>query len=202
MWLLAGMHFLAVRRWVQTSETDHLTGVGNRAAFDKAVALQVLRGPGKCLSLVMLDVDHFKKVNDALGHPGGDAVLRQVGRSLRENTARLSPKQPRLRTVAHRIARELALHQWRQFQAFRYGGEEFAVILPDTELGDAVDLAEALRTAVARDVTGWQVTMSAGVATFPRHAKTDYDLLQAADEAVYDSKQCGRDRVTPAKPRM
>jgi diguanylate cyclase (GGDEF)-like protein/PAS domain S-box-containing protein len=153
--------------------TDGLTGVRNRAALDERLADEFARSVrhGRPLSLVLLDVDHFKAFNDAYGHPAGDDVLRRVA------------------GVLGRTVRCTDL-------VARYGGEEFAVLLPDTELAGAMVLAERCRRAVAAEP--WErrlVTVSIGVATVTGDTPTADDLVRRADEALYRSKQAGRNRV-------
>jgi diguanylate cyclase (GGDEF)-like protein len=121
---------------------------------------------------VMADIDHFKKINDRHGHPVGDAVLREVASRL-------------LRVVEGKGL------------AFRYGGEEYAVILPNHSLDEALAVAERVRTAVeAEQAAGVSVTSSYGVAIVPSHASTVDTWLKAADDALYDAKRLGRNLVT------
>jgi diguanylate cyclase (GGDEF)-like protein len=126
--------------------------------------------------LVVLDVDHFKRVNDTYGHQAGDEVLRHVGEAL-----------------GH-VGRDTDL-------VARYGGEEFAVILPDTGLAEAVNVAERLRAAVAAFPGLVPVTASAGVAVLPGNANEAAELVQAADEALYEAKRSGRDRTCKSRRR-
>jgi diguanylate cyclase (GGDEF)-like protein len=154
------------------SFVDGLTGIYNRRAFDlhlvKAVADAAKRGDN--ISLVMLDVDHFKRFNDDFGHAAGDEVLRRVAQSI-QSSARKND------IVA------------------RYGGEEFAVILPQTDVQHAHAMAERLRAAV-KDTrpAAHAVTVSAGVATQAERASAEA-LIAAADGALYHAKERGRDRV-------
>jgi diguanylate cyclase (GGDEF)-like protein/PAS domain S-box-containing protein len=157
--------------------TDGLTGLKNRRAFEERLEEEVGRNRrhGHPVSLVILDIDHFKAFNDTFGHPKGDEVLRNVGRLLK------------------RAMREI------DFVA-RYGGEEFAIILPHTTREGATGLAERLR-GVIEDAT-WDdrpITASMGVASISREASTAEALLDHADRALYRSKQAGRNRVTVAE---
>jgi two-component system, cell cycle response regulator len=155
--------------------TDPLTGVANRRSFDETLEREVARSnrSGSPLALALLDIDHFKAVNDGLGHQVGDEVLRQVGAALRDAARQES-------VVA------------------RYGGEEFVVLLPDTFPEGAVLAAERLRRAVAERVDAVPVTLSAGVAVVPVNAVTARDLVAAADVALYRAKAQGRDRTVRA----
>ncbi len=151
---------------------DGLTGVYNRRALDlhlmKAVADAVKERDD--ISLIMLDVDHFKRFNDDFGHVAGDEVLRRVAQSLQASARK------------HDIVA-------------RYGGEEFAVILPQTDSQNARAMAERLRAAVGE--TRWTnraVTVSAGIATGGERISAEA-LIAAADGALYHAKQSGRDRV-------
>jgi two-component system cell cycle sensor histidine kinase/response regulator CckA len=153
--------------------TDRLTGTNNRAAFDAELVEECGRATrgGVAMSLLLLDVDHFKRFNDTFGHVAGDAVLRAVAATLRA-TARASD------TVA------------------RYGGEEFAVILPDTDRSGAMVVGERFRRAVARKSgDGQGVTVSVGVATLTP-AMTDAMMVLEADRGLYHSKRAGRNRVS------
>jgi len=163
------------------ARVDGLTGLPNRRTFDETLDREVVRATrsNESLSLVMLDVDHFKRVNDTLGHAGGDEVLRMIGRILATSL------------------RQIDLPA-------RFGGEEFALVLPDCTGVAALTLAENLRQAIAAahgDRPELAVTVSAGIASFPRNALTDTELLRHADEALYQSKRDGRDRVTLATRR-
>ena len=160
---------------------DPLTSLYNRRFFEESFereAGRARRRDGR-LALLLLDVDHFKRFNDTHGHPAGDALLRQLARTLAE-TFRSSD-------VICRI-----------------GGEEFGILLPDTPLQEAARRAETLRQIVAqlslvtgKDAVGG-VTISIGVAAYPEHGELLTGLLESADAALYRSKQDGRDRVTVA----
>ena len=156
------------------SETDELTGLRNRRHFQYAIqsSFSMACSHDQPVSLVMLDVDHFKSFNDEHGHRAGDAVLRT-------------------------LATILLKHVRPEDQVARYGGEEFVIILPNTDaqLGSAI--AERLRRVIA-DHT-WpirRVTASLGVATSDPEILDGFELLEAADNALYRSKAAGRDRVT------
>jgi diguanylate cyclase (GGDEF)-like protein len=152
---------------------DGLTGLANRRDFETALGREVSRSlrTSLPLSLVIFDVDHFKLVNDTLGHQAGDGVLRQIAIALRAG------------------AREVDL-------VARYGGEEFATLLPACSLEDAVAVVERTRAVMATDPGIGGVTVSAGIATMPDNALTGAELIAAADEALYDAKRAGRDRLS------
>ena len=155
------------------SVTDGLTGIRNRRAFDAALAeaFEWSRRQNTPLSLLLIDVDHFKSFNDSFGHLVGDGVLRAVAQALQDT----------VRTT--------------DFLA-RYGGEEFVVILPDTDEDGAVTLAERCRRAVA--AANWAqrpVTVSIGASTLADATGDAAALVREADEALYRSKETGRNRV-------
>lgn len=161
---------------------DELTGLYNRRYLiaQLEVDLERARCGAAPLSLVLLDVDHFKSVNDRFGHPVGDDLLVTLGRALAAG----------LRSDA---------------TVARYGGEEFVVLLPGAGLREAIAWAEALRarcsTALVDTPSGpISTTVSAGVAAFPECGWTSTDLLQSADDALYAAKSAGRDRVVAADP--
>ena len=164
------------------STTDGLTQVSNRSSFDIALADEFKRAVRHKthLTLMLIDVDHFKQVNDTWGHLAGDACLQAFARLL----------QPRV----HRAGDMLA----------RYGGEEFVVMLGETKASDAATLAESFRLAIEQLVVDFEgqslrFTASVGVAcTIPRAQSTPQDLLAAADKALYQAKQTGRNRVCVA----
>jgi diguanylate cyclase (GGDEF)-like protein len=165
--------------------TDALTNLVNRRGFDVAMRREWRRGlrSFQPISLVLLDLDHFKGLNDALGHPAGDACLRQVGES-----------------IAKAIRRPGDV-------AARYGGEEFAVVLPDTDAIAARMMAERIRAAIAElrvphpgSPIG-TVTVSVGAATsIPDEFQTSAQLVQQADMALYRAKASGRNCIIMAPP--
>jgi len=169
-------HFDRVR---QLAYVDGVTGIFNRRYFELRLAEEIARSSRHNLSfsLIMMDIDHFKQLNDEFGHLLGDEVLRQVsgilGQQLRKSDV-LS----------------------------RYGGEEFAIITPET----AVESAQAVADKLRRVVESWHfpavvrpVTISAGVAEFPTQGGSRDELVQSADEALYAAKQSGRNRVVTAQ---
>lgn len=158
------------------ASTDGLTGLNNHRSFQEALRRELKRSrrEGTSLSLIMLDVDHFKAYNDSFGHPAGDAVLQDVAKLLVE------------------CARETDL-------VARYGGEEFVVVLPCTGMVGAEHVAERIRSAIEK--YRWpkrSVTVSLGVAVLNENIDTAAELLQRADEALYQSKRQGRNQVTCA----
>ena len=160
----------------QVLSTDQLTGAMARAAWFDVAAKEVTRARryDRALSLLVLDIDHFKSVNDQLGHTAGDAVLRQVA--------------------------QVVLGQLRQSDVLgRFGGEEFVVLLPETVLADAAFLAERVRKAVAQASYPGQealrCTISIGVAELSHSEQKIGTLFERADNAVLRAKTNGRDRV-------
>ncbi len=160
------------------ASTDGLTGLANRRHLDEFLTEQfrISSRYGTPLSVIILDIDHFKKVNDTYGHPVGDQVLRNVAMALSQ------------------IVREADL-------CARYGGEEFVVVLPATALDGALDVAERVRSAIETNVMvaggkKLSVTVSAGVNTYRKDSQASADwLIKEADMALYDAKRSGRNRV-------
>ncbi|MDQ1686857.1 MAG: hypothetical protein QOC82_3594 [Frankiaceae bacterium] len=178
----AGHAALAIRnanllaRVQQMAVTDGLTQLSNRRAFDRSLDRELTRAArtdGR-LSVVLLDIDHFKQLNDNHGHVVGDAVLRQ-------------------------IAHELQLCGREYDTIARYGGEEFAAVLPGCSSGLALQVAERLRVAVQDAPSEVKVTASCGVATYPYDGIDVSGLLSAADRALYTSKRSGRNTVRSAE---
>ena len=165
----------------EQSIKDALTGLYNRRYLEESLERELSRAMREAqpLAVLMIDVDHFKRYNDQYGHEGGDAVLRALGRTLREM----------LRTS------DLAA---------RYGGEEFTVVLCNATMAGAREWGERLREVVRQlEVkSGGQVlppvTISLGLALYPDHGKTSGELLHAADRALYEAKHSGRDRLMVA----
>jgi diguanylate cyclase (GGDEF)-like protein len=166
----------------EQSVIDSLTGLYNRRFLQESLKRELLRAERqkKPLSAIMLDIDHFKRLNDTYGHDAGDHVLRTVGKELKQ------------------FFRGSDV-------ACRYGGEEIAVVLPETPLAGALTRAEYLRQMISNLELRYggqllsRVTVSLGVAAYPQHGSTEEDLLQAADRALYRAKGEGRDRVVAAR---
>jgi diguanylate cyclase (GGDEF)-like protein len=171
--VLANLRTIAVAQ--SRASTDALTGLANRRALDDALTRMVAQAlrSGTPLAAIGIDLDHFKAINDELGHETGDEVLEAVAEVLRENT----------RTSDF---------------VGRWGGEEFCVLAPDTPAEGARKLAESLRAAIAQiSVPGVRRTLTAsfGIAVCPEHATSAELLLRQADRALYAAKHAGRDRV-------
>lgn len=162
----------------RAADTDALTGIANRRTFEATLERELSRAlrHGEQITLAMFDIDHFKSLNDNYGHQTGDDVLKKVAAAL---------------TAA---CRDFDLPA-------RFGGEEFAVILPSCSTKESLTVAERLRQSIAKTEGPVEVTASAGVATFPTHAADAHALIKAADEALYESKRAGRDRVTRSRRR-
>jgi two-component system cell cycle response regulator len=168
----------AHRKMAEMTTKDELTGLYNRRYFSGVIKQEVSRAKryGSNLVLCMLDLDHFKQVNDTYGHPAGDMVLTEMGRKLREWTRESD-------TVC------------------RLGGEEFAVILPNTDERDAQIMGERLRNMVASHLfefnsSRFRVTISMGLAGFSEAGVYSSDeLIELADQALYQAKDTGRNKV-------
>jgi len=165
---------------LQQASTDSLTQLDSRRELESRLIeeMEFARRHGIPLSLIMADVDHFKKINDGHGHPVGDEVLVEVARIIRETVRKYD-------------------------QCARYGGEEFTVVLPETRLSGAQVVAENIRRRVEGSLFSREripVTVSLGVAEFPMHATTPEGLLRKADRALYDAKEAGRNRTRVAIP--
>lgn len=165
---------------IRRATTDELTGLYNRRAFFESVQKELarVRRSGVGFSLLLMDIDFFKQVNDTYGHAAGDAVLRVLADTLRST----------LRVVD---------------VAARMGGEEFAILLPETQENEAHRVAERLRQAIAAaeahvGVHTIRVTISIGVAALSANTPDPDTLLHAADEALYAAKARGRDQVVLA----
>lgn len=164
----------------QISRVDGLTGLYNRGFWEEQFVLEFKRDKRSesPTSLVMLDIDHFKKVNDTYGHPAGDAVIKALAGLIKK------------------AIRETDL-------AGRYGGEEFAIILPDTPVANVEFVAERIRRlaeklTVVHDEVEIKFTVSLGVAGFKHEYKDSTQWLDAADKALYQAKESGRNKMVLA----
>jgi diguanylate cyclase (GGDEF)-like protein len=164
-----------VERVKQLAYLDGLTGIFNRRFFELRIMEEIERARrfGTGMSVIMADIDHFKRLNDEFGHLLGDEVLRQVS------------------SLFHQQVRKIDV-------VCRYGGEEFAILLSQTSKEQALTVAEKLR----KNVESWQfpgvprtVTISAGVAAYPDHGITRDDLIRGADSGLYAAKHSGRNRA-------
>jgi two-component system, cell cycle response regulator len=167
------------QRLLQAATTDPLTGLHNRGYIDDRLANELSRARryNKPLTIAVIDADHFKMLNDTHGHPAGDRVLQQIGATLR-NSFRQSDT------------------------AGRYGGEEFVVILPETDIDTALAKIESLRETIAGTPIDigtrseqTHVTVSAGLSSFPQDAEDVSELFALADERMFQAKKEGRNRV-------
>jgi len=167
------------------SVTDALTGLGNRRALDNRLAEEVVRAEriGYPLTVLLADVDNFKTYNDTYGHRFGDDILRVIGRVLQTQGLRQGSDH-----------------------AYRYGGEEFLVLLPGLGADDALEVAERLREAIRSETTAIRlpkgpvpVTVSVGLAVFPTDGGNAEEVVQRADIALYRAKE-QRDRAVAYKP--
>ena len=163
---------------------DPLTALFNRRYLDETLEREIARAmrEGYPLTVMMLDIDHFKKLNDTYGHLAGDEMLRVIGK--------LFTSHARLDDVV-----------------CRFGGEEFAIVLPRMSLETARLRAESWRQAFAETTVTFgafslQATLSAGISAFPEHGRTRDELLEAADLALYRAKQNGRNRVELASTKI
>ena len=161
----------------EQASTDHLTGLANRRRFERQLEREVARTArhGRPFSLITIDIDHFKQVNDTYGHEAGDEAIKTLARVLQQGTRGID-------------------------LAARIGGEEFAVILTETNLSGAVEVAERLRVtlkSIEIQSVG-QIAASFGVAECPSQAETARELVARADAALYEAKREGRDRVARA----
>ena len=176
---LAIQNALAYDQTDALSRIDPLTGLQNRREFDRVLKQEVDRATRyqRFLSLVMVDIDHFKQINDQRGHPAGDWALQRVAELMRVTRMRGSDA------------------------AFRIGGEEFAILLTETDKAGALAMAERLRQTTEGMkffADGAGITLSLGVATLPVDARDGEDLLRRADRALYEAKNAGRNLVIPA----
>jgi diguanylate cyclase (GGDEF)-like protein len=169
-------HFL-FQKVHKLSQTDELTGLGNKRQLQRELDKELRRAQRyhRELSLLMIDIDHFKNINDNFGHLAGDQVLREL--------AALVPLH----------LRDIDL-------CTRYGGEEFVIILPETGVNGAVSTASKIHSSIERhdfvvESSVHHITVSIGVAVYPFHATNPLELLKSADSALYRAKQEGRNRI-------
>jgi diguanylate cyclase (GGDEF)-like protein len=165
---------------VAAALTDALTGLPNHRRFheDGAALLEAARANDSGFAVVVADLDDFKDLNDRRGHVAGDDALRLVGAMLAEG---LRPDD----------------------RAYRLGGEEFGLLLPETGKTNARTVCRRLQRALAAvDLDGWRLSVSIGVAGFPQDGETLRDLLVSADAALYEAKRMGKDRITLAEERL
>ncbi|MGB3388648.1 MAG: PleD family two-component system response regulator [Pseudaminobacter sp.] len=169
----------SVTQTIEMAVTDGLTGLHNRRYLDSHLHTLFDRAVARrrSLSVMITDLDRFKTVNDTYGHDGGDDVLREFARRLRKNVRGID-------------------------LACRYGGEEFVIVMPDTDAGIAEKVAERIRAEIARtpfvigkDGRSLDITISIGVSSLRRGADTVEDLMKRADLALYEAKTGGRNRV-------
>jgi diguanylate cyclase (GGDEF)-like protein len=157
--------------------TDHLTGLANRRRFERQLEREAARTEryGHPFCLLLVDIDNFKDVNDTHGHDAGDEALRLVANVIQSGTRGIDT-------------------------GARIGGDEFAVILPETDLARGLEVAERLRSEIAALDLGaaGRVTASLGVAELPACARANEELRSAADAALYEAKRGGRDRAATA----
>ncbi len=163
------------------ARTDFLTGLPNHRYFQSTLSREIGRAARhhRSLSLLIIDLDFLKSVNDRFGHPAGDAAIRTIARTISGT------------------CREIDF-------AARYGGEEFTVILPETDLSGAVLVAERLRKRIAETKLGTigQITASVGVANYPMNATSKEELIRVADKALYVAKNGGRNQVAHFKSQL
>lgn len=171
-------HLIEVSDLVKKVSTDQLTGVYNRRFIDLTLEEEVSKHfkLGQSFHIALLDIDHFKKFNDTYGHQFGDKVLQVISQYIKDN---------------------LGVHSW----IARYGGEEFLIFIANSKIDRVYKKIEKLRQGVSELVIEYggqtvNVTMSFGIAGFPIHGKTPEELISKADEALYMSKERGRNRVT------
>lgn len=156
------------------SSTDKLTGVYTRKFFDNAFKefIQIARRDSIEFSVIMIDIDKFKDVNDTFGHRKGDMVLGKIGKIITENVRKTDI-------------------------VGRYGGEEFIVVLPNASLKEGANVAEKIRKAVESSnliSENYPITISLGISAFPEHGQTEEELIEKADQASYVAKETGRNK--------
>ncbi len=169
----------SVQQTIEMAVTDGLTGLNNRRYLDTHLAEVITKAKGrkKPVSLVMCDIDHFKKVNDTHGHDAGDEVIKEFARRIKKNIRNID-------------------------LACRYGGEEFVIVMPDTDMALARVVAERIRNEVAlhpfiveEGAKQLPITVSLGVSTLENDSDNGDTLIKRADNALYEAKRAGRNTV-------
>ena len=153
--------------------TDPVTGLYNHRHFQNHLTIEVERAKrhGRILSLIMIDIDLFKNFNDAKGHPEGNRLLQSVGQILKDSVRNIDV-------------------------VFRYAGDEFAILLPDTDKAHAKEVAERVRLKTEQQLK--DATLSLGIASFPADATNFEDLVEKADQALYLAKRSGKNQTVVA----
>lgn len=176
------------RKFERYSNIDSLTGLYNYRFFNNYLDTEIARSSrkGHDFSLVFIDIDNFKQYNDTYGHAKGNQLLKEIGDLLR-------PSEP---------GRKLSFTSRKSDVAIRLGGDEFVLILPETNKQGSLICAERLRSAVQRDLAArlnlkkhHKVTISMGISCFPTDADNKKDIIEKADQALYQAKRLGRNRV-------
>lgn len=163
---------------VHRAAVDGLTTLYDHGSFQSFLHTELQKAKGDYpLSLLMIDIDNFKSVNDTYGHQKGDEVLSKVGKAIKKHSRNMDI-------------------------CGRYGGEEFAVILPQASAAYAAKVAQRIRSKIKTLDTGISVTVSIGVACFPIDSENAEALIRAADDALYQAKQTGKDKVVCATPYL
>lgn len=172
------------QRMERLATTDGLTGLNNHRHFQEILSKELERAKRykHPLSLLLMDIDHFKSFNDTYGHPVGDLVLKEIALCIQ--------KSIRINDIPA-----------------RYGGEEFTVIIPETTQANAMIIAERVRATIEKHVIHslekqLRVTVSIGCATYPTQASSQQELIDLADKALYYSKEHGRNQVNAYLPTM
>jgi diguanylate cyclase (GGDEF)-like protein len=167
----------ALRREQRAAVTDQLTGLLNRRGFEDRFQVELQRAArdDAMVAIVLCDCDGLKTINDVRGHEMGDALLELVASCLR----------------THKRTTDVAA---------RFGGDEFALLLPDADIETALAVAERIREAIAAEtIGGFRPSASFGAAGFPLHGRTTLEILKAADEALYRAKQRGGDEIAVSR---
>jgi two-component system cell cycle response regulator len=176
---------MAMTKMAEMSTMDELTGLYNRRYFTEALEREIARAKryGTSLVMCMMDLDYFKRVNDAYGHTAGDMVLAEIGKILKD------------------YIRKSDL-------ACRYGGEEFAVILPDTDVKKAKAVCERFRKIVAghpfkHNLSQFNITISMGITSYNSFMdQSPIEILELADKALYQAKEAGRNQLVEYTPSI